>query len=76
MSNFSYYTPTHVYFGRGTQNQVGELVRAQGCKKVLIHYGGQSARRGSGGSLGKLGALCLSKLHAAFRPLCPERHGR
>ena len=45
MSNFSYYTPTHVYFGRGTQNQVGELVRAQGCKKVLIHYGGQSARR-------------------------------
>ena len=45
MSNFSYYTPTHVYFGRGTQNQVGELVRAQDCKKVLIHYGGQSARR-------------------------------
>lgn len=45
MSNFSYYTPTHVYFGRGTQNQVGELVRARGCKKVLIHYGGQSARR-------------------------------
>lgn len=45
MSNFSYYTPTHVYFGRGTQNQVGALVRAQGCKKVLIHYGGQSARR-------------------------------
>ena len=45
MSNFSYYTPTHVYFGRGTQNQVGDLVRAQGCKKVLIHYGGQSARR-------------------------------
>ncbi len=45
MSNFSYYTPTHVYFGRGTQNQVGELIRAQGCKKVLIHYGGQSARR-------------------------------
>ena len=26
-------------------DQVGELVRAQGCKKVLIHYGGQSARR-------------------------------
>ena len=45
MSNFSYYTPTHVYFGRGTQNQVGALVRARGCKKVLIHYGGQSARR-------------------------------
>lgn len=45
MSNFSYYTPTHVYFGKDTHKQVGDLVRAQGCKKVLIHFGGQSARR-------------------------------
>ena len=45
MSNFEFYTPTHVYFGRDTQRQVGDLVRAQGCKKVLIHFGGQSARR-------------------------------
>ena len=45
MSNFSYYTPTHVYFGKDTHKQVGDLVRAQGCKKVLVHFGGQSARR-------------------------------
>ena len=45
MSNFEFYTPTHVYFGRDTQRQVGDLVRAQGCKKVLVHFGGQSARR-------------------------------
>ena len=40
MSNFEFYTPTHVYFGRDTQRQVGDLVRAQGCKKVLVHFGG------------------------------------
>ena len=45
MSNFEFYTPTHVYFGRDTQRQVGDLVRTQGCKKVLVHFGGQSARR-------------------------------
>ncbi len=45
MYNFNYYTPTKVVFGRGTENQVGALVKAQGCKKVLIHYGGSSAKR-------------------------------
>ena len=43
MSNFEFYTPTHVYFGRDTQRQVGDLVRAQGCKKVLVHFGGLGA---------------------------------
>ena len=28
---------------KGAEAQVGELVKAQNCKKVLIHYGGQSA---------------------------------
>ena len=39
MENFNYYTPTKVVFGRGTEEQVGELVREQECKKVLVHYG-------------------------------------
>lgn len=43
--NFKYYTPTEVIFGRDTQNQVGELVKREGAKKVLIHYGGQSAKK-------------------------------
>lgn len=33
MENFNYYTPTKVVFGRGTEEQVGELVRQQECKK-------------------------------------------
>lgn len=45
MNNFNYYTPTRVVFGKGTENQVGELVKAQNCKKVLIHYGKGSVNR-------------------------------
>jgi alcohol dehydrogenase YqhD (iron-dependent ADH family) len=44
-SNFEYFTPTHVYFGRGEEKRVGELVAAQGAKKALIHYGGGSVKR-------------------------------
>ena len=45
MSLYTYFTPTKVVFGKGAEDQVGTLVREQGCKKVLIHYGGGSARR-------------------------------
>lgn len=40
MNNFTYYTPTKVVFGRGSEGQTGALVRERGCKKVLLHYGG------------------------------------
>ena len=45
MENFNYYTPTKVVFGRGTEEQVGELVKQQECKKVLVHYGSGSVKR-------------------------------
>lgn len=45
MENFNYYTPTKVVFGRGTEEQVGEFVREQECKKVLVHYGSGSVKR-------------------------------
>lgn len=45
MNSFNYYTPTKVIFGRGAQDKVGEMVRAQGCKRVLIHYGMGSVKR-------------------------------
>lgn len=41
--NFEYYTPTRVIFGRDTEDQVGQLIGNLDFKKVLIHYGGQSA---------------------------------
>lgn len=45
MQNFQYYAPTQVVFGTDSVAQVGNLVRQQNCKKVLIHYGGGSAKR-------------------------------
>ena len=36
MNGFTYYTPTKVVFGLNTESGVGALVKAQGCKKVLI----------------------------------------
>ena len=43
MFNFNYYTPTKVVFGKGTETQVSEQIKAFGGNKVLIHYGGKSA---------------------------------
>lgn len=45
MLNFQYYTPTKVVFGKDAELKVGSLVKAEECKKVLVHYGGQSAKR-------------------------------
>ena len=42
MFNFNYFTPTKVVFGKGTEKEVGNLVKEQNSKKVLIHYGGGS----------------------------------
>ena len=43
MQNFNYYAPTQVVFGRNTENELASLVKKYGGKKVLVHYGGQSA---------------------------------
>lgn len=45
MLNFEYYTPTRIVFGKGVEGKVGELVLAQGSRKVLVHYGGGSVKK-------------------------------
>lgn len=45
MKGFTYYTPTKVVFGLNASEKVGRLIKEQGCKKVLIHYGGGSVVR-------------------------------
>ena len=45
MQNFNFYTPTRVVFGKDVETQIGELVKARGAHKILIHYGGKSAER-------------------------------
>ena len=54
MKNFTYYTPTKVIFGKDGEETVGRLVQEHGCGKVLLHYGGGSARRS--GLLGRIEA--------------------
>lgn len=44
MNNFIYHTPTKVVFGKDTELQVGELIKSYNARKVLIHYGGKSAK--------------------------------
>ena len=55
MVNFEYFTPTKVVFGKNAEEKTGELIKAQGCKKVLVHYGGQSAKKS-----GLLDRICAS----------------
>ena len=45
MLNFEYYAPTKVIFGKATETVVGQEIKKYGGKRVLIHYGGESARR-------------------------------
>lgn len=41
----TYYTPTHVTFGLGAEDQVAERLKAEGAKKVLVHYGSARIER-------------------------------
>jgi alcohol dehydrogenase YqhD (iron-dependent ADH family) len=52
MKDFLFYTPTKVAFGRSAEGRLGELLREQGCRKVLLHFGGKSAERS--GLLGRV----------------------
>ncbi|MGH4117413.1 iron-containing alcohol dehydrogenase [Clostridium sp.] len=44
MENFKFYAPTYFSFGKGSENDVGELVKRFGGTKVLLHYGGGSIK--------------------------------
>ena len=45
MKDFNYYSPTQVVFGRQSEEAVADLVKKYGGTKVLVHYGGGSAKR-------------------------------
>ena len=45
MNDFLYYTPTKVYFGKGKENMVGEIIKSYGYKKILLHYGKGSIKK-------------------------------
>jgi len=45
MLNFEFYAPTKVVFGKNAEDKVGKLIKEQGCKKALVHFGGNSAKK-------------------------------
>lgn len=45
IKDFNFYAPTRVVFGRDSEEQLAQLVKAAGGRRVLVHYGGGSARR-------------------------------
>ena len=45
MKDFVYYAPTEVVFGEKSEERVASLTKKYGGRKVLVHYGGQSAIR-------------------------------
>ena len=45
MKDFNFYAPTRVVFGRESEEKLPQLIQQYGGSKVLIHYGGGSARR-------------------------------
>lgn len=45
MKDFEYYTPTRMIFGRDKESQLGQIVASYGFRKVMIHFGGKSARQ-------------------------------
>ncbi len=59
MLNFTYYTPTKVFFGKDTEKQVGEIIASYGYKKIMLQYG-QSSIKKSGLFDEIMGALAKS----------------
>ena len=55
MEFFQYLAPTKVIFGRGTEASTGALCKEAGATKVLIHYGGHSAKKS-----GLIDRICAS----------------
>jgi len=45
MIDFTYYTPTKIFFGKGEHKKVGEIIKDYGYKKLLLHYGKNSIKK-------------------------------
>ena len=68
MKDFNFYAPTRVVFGRESEERLPQLIQQYGGGRVLVHYGGGSARRS--GLLDKVENpvwLFLQNVHLNFR---------
>ena len=42
MNNFNFISPTHLYFGKDKEKEVGKIISNYGYKKVAFVYGKNS----------------------------------
>ncbi len=45
MLDFTYYAPTKIYFGKGKEKEVGEIIKGYGYKKIMMQYGKESIKK-------------------------------
>jgi len=45
MLDFTYYTPTKVYFGKDKHLEVGKIIKAYGFKTIMLQYGQSSIKK-------------------------------
>ncbi|MCK5568483.1 MAG: iron-containing alcohol dehydrogenase, partial [Spirochaetes bacterium] len=45
MENFTYYNPTRIIFGKGTEESVGAEVKKHGTKVLVHHYGEEFVKK-------------------------------
>ena len=45
MQAFEYFVPTEIVFGAGSTEKLPELLKKRGLSRVLVVYGGASAKK-------------------------------
>ncbi len=45
MQDFYYHTPTEVFFGKGKEREVGNIISSYGYKKIMLQYGKNSIKQ-------------------------------
>lgn len=55
MDHFQIHAPTQIIFGKNTENEAGKWCKYYGAHKVLVHFGGNSAKKS-----GLLDRVCAS----------------
>lgn len=61
MDHFAIHAPTQVIFGKDTESQAGKWCKYYGAHKVLVHFGGHSAKKS-----GLLDRVCASLKEAGL----------
>ena len=61
MDRFQFFAPSEVLFGKNVEAKVGEMCKKYGAHKVLVHFGGNSAKKS-----GLLDRVCASLAQAGL----------